>query len=132
MSRRSADGISLDHIIVRVRDLDESVAFWTRYVGLTDEGREGPFAMLRVGPSTVLQLAPWGTEGNEHFAFALEPAAFDTAFERLRADGVPYGDGFHDVGNLKGPGTETGARGPGRTVYFFDPNRHLLELRSYA
>ncbi len=124
--------VSLDHIIVRVKDLDESVAFWTRHLGLSDEGREGPFAMLRVDASTVFQLAPWGTEGNEHFAFALDPPDFDAAFARLKEDGDAYGDTFHEVGNMKGPGDESGARGPGRTLYFFDPNHHLLEIRSYA
>jgi len=125
-------GVAFDHTIVRVKDLDESVAFWTRYLGVRDEGREGPFALLRVDASTLFQLAAWGTDGNEHFAFALDAADFDAAFARLRDDGVPYGDSFHDVGNMQGPGTETGALGPGQTVYFFDPNQHLLEIRTYA
>ncbi len=123
--------ITFDHMIVRVKDLEESVAFWTRFLGLTDEGRDGPFAVLRVDDDTTIQLAPWGTEGNEHFAFALDPDDFDSAFERLKEAGVPYGDTFHEVGNMKGPGNERGARGPGRTLYFFDPNHHLLEIRSY-
>lgn len=124
--------VGFDHTIVSVKDLDASVAFWVRYLGLADEGREGPFAMLRVDANTMFQLAPWGTAGSGHFAFSLEPQEFDAAFERLQADGIAYGDSFHDVGNMKGPGTETGARGPGRTVYFFDPNHHLLEIRSYG
>lgn len=124
--------ISLDHVIVRVKDLDESVAFWTRYLGVVDEGREGPFAMLRLNGETVVQLAPWGTEGHEHFAFALDGQAFDDAFARIQEDGIAYGDSFEAVGNMKGPGTESGARGEGRTVYFMDPNRHLLEIRAYA
>ena len=88
--------------------------------------------LLRVNEGTTVQLAPWGTEGNEHFAFALSAEAFDAAFARLREDGIRYGDSFHDVGNQQGPGEESGARGPGRTLYFFDPNHHLLEIRSYA
>ncbi len=123
--------VAFDHIIVRVKDLEESAGFWTRFLGLTDEGRDGPFAVLRVDDSTTFQLAAWGTEGNEHFAFALDPDDFDSAFERLKEAGVPYGDTFHEVGNMKGPGNERGARGPGRTLYFFDPNHHLLEIRSY-
>ena len=123
--------VAFDHIIVRVKDLEESVEFWTRFLGLTDEGRDGPFAMLRVDDSTTFQLAPWGTEGNEHFAFALDPDDFDSAFERLKEAGVPYGDTFEEVGNMRGPGNARGARGPGRTLYFFDPNHHLLEIRSY-
>ena len=124
--------VTFDHTIVRVKDLDTSVEFWVRYLGLSDEGREGPFAMLRVNEDTMIQLAPWGTEGNEHFAFSLDPPEFDAAFELLKQDGIAYGDTYLDVGNMKGPGTELGARGAGRTLYFFDPNHHLLEIRSYA
>jgi catechol 2,3-dioxygenase-like lactoylglutathione lyase family enzyme len=122
--------VSLDHIIVRVNDLEESAAFWVHHLGLADEGRDGPFAMLRVDPSTMIQLAPFGGEGNEHYAFGFAPAEFDAAFARIQEAGIPYGDTFHEVGNMKGPGDETGATGPGRTVYFFDPNHHLLEVRS--
>ena len=39
---------------------------------------------------------------------------------------VVRGSASHDTG------TETGARGPGKTIYFFDPSRHLLEIRCYA
>ena len=121
----------LDHTIVSVNGLEESVAFWTRFLGLEDAGRDGPFAVLRVTPSTTIQLAPWGGEGGQHFAFAMEPAEFEAAFARLREAGVPYGDSFHSVGNGQGPGVESGARGPGKAVYFHDPNRHLLEIRTY-
>jgi catechol 2,3-dioxygenase-like lactoylglutathione lyase family enzyme len=124
--------LALDHLIVRVRDAEETVAFWARYLGIVPEGVDGPFHVVRVSESTTIQFAPWGTEGNEHFAFALAPGDFDASFARLREDGIPFGDSFHDVGNQQGPGTESGARGPGRTVYFFDPNRHLLEIRSYT
>jgi catechol 2,3-dioxygenase-like lactoylglutathione lyase family enzyme len=42
-------------IILRVRDLDESVAFWTETVGLTLTTRAGPFAFLD-GESVQLTL----------------------------------------------------------------------------
>jgi len=123
--------LTLDHLILPVQDAAESVAFYTRTLGLRDEGTDGPFSVLRVSPTLTLQLAPWGTKGGEHLAFALEPAEFDALFERLRAAGIPYGDSFDSVGNMKGPGREGGARGMGDAVYFFDPSRHLLEIRCY-
>jgi hypothetical protein len=58
-------------------------------------------------------------------------AEFDAAFARLRENGIEYGDSFHAVGNHEGPGDEAGARGVGKTLYFFDPNKHLLEIRHY-
>jgi catechol 2,3-dioxygenase-like lactoylglutathione lyase family enzyme len=123
--------VQLDHTIVHVNDLDATVAFWTRYLGVFDEGFAEPFRVLRVAPELTIQLAPWGTEGNAHYAFALPPAEFDASLERLRADGVPFGDSFHSAENGQGPGEESGARGVARTIYFFDPNRHLLEIRAY-
>jgi hypothetical protein len=32
---------------------------------------------------------------------------------------------------MRGPGDETGARGPGKAVYAFDPDRHSIEIRHY-
>ncbi len=52
-------------------------------------------------------------------------------FRRLQDLSVPYGDSFHVVGNNQGPGIELGSRGNGKTVYFFDPSKHLLEIRTY-
>ena len=42
---------------------------------------------------------------------------------RIRALGIEYGDSFHAVGNMQGPGIEAGARGDGDSVYAFDPSR---------
>ena len=123
--------IALDHLILPVKDASESIAFYTRFLGLRDEGQDGPFSVLRITPTLTLQLAPWGSDGGEHLAFALEPAEFDATFERIRAAGIPYGDSFHAVGNMQGPGRESGARGAGDAVYFFDPSKHLIEIRCY-
>ncbi len=124
--------IALDHLILAVNDADASVAFCVRVLGLAHEGRRGPFEVLRVTRDFVLQLAPWGTKGGQHLAFALDAAGFNAAFARIRADGVPYGDSFHDVGNMKGPGIEAGAHGDAPALYFSDPNQHLLEIRRRA
>lgn len=122
---------TLDHLILTVNDREDSVRFYTDVMGFGHEGEDGPFSVIRVSPDTTLQLAPWGTEGGQHLAFALSPAEFEAAFERVRAAGLAYGDSFHDVGNMRGPGEEAGARGLAPTVYLFDPNGHLIELRHY-
>jgi glyoxylase I family protein len=123
--------VTLDHLILKVNDREASVRFYTEVMGFADEGEDGPFSVIRVSPDTTLQLAPWGTHGGDHLAFALSPEEFAAAFDRLRAANVPYGDSFHDVGNMQGPGEEAGARGLGPTLYLFDPNGHLVELRHY-
>ena len=100
----------LDHVILKVNDLAASVAFYTEILGFKNEGRDGPFTVIRAGPDCQLQLAPWGTPGMEHYAFAVSR---------------------DELGSNSGPGEETGARGLAPTLYFNDPNRHLLEIRSY-
>ncbi len=122
----------LDHLILGVNDRDASVAFYTEVMGFGCEGETGPFTVIRVNPDLTLQLSPWGTEGGEHLAFAMSEADFDATFARIVAAGIPYGDSFHDVGNMRGPGIEPGARGDAPSVYVFDPNQHLIEIRHYG
>ena len=121
----------LDHLIVMVNDRDKSIEFYTRILGFTYEGEREPFSVVRVTPDLVLQLAPWGTKGGEHLAFAMTRDEFDQAFGRIVDAGLEYGDSFHSVGNMRGPGEEPGARGPGKSLYVFDPNKHLIEIRYY-
>ncbi|HEY8216630.1 MAG TPA: VOC family protein [Acidimicrobiia bacterium] len=121
----------LDHIIVAVNDRDESLAFYTEVLGLEHEGDQGPFSVVRVTPDLTLQLAPWGTEGGAHLAFAMSAPEFATVFARVRERGIEYGDSFHDVGNMRGPGEEPGARGLAPSLYFDDPSRNLVEIRHY-
>jgi catechol 2,3-dioxygenase-like lactoylglutathione lyase family enzyme len=121
----------LAHLILNVNDRQATADFYARMLGFTHEGMDGPFTVLRVNDGLTLQLAPWGTKGGEHLAFALSKAEFDAAFARIREAGIPYGDRFDAVGCQRGPGMESGAKGTGEAVYFFDPNKHLLEIRHY-
>ena len=122
----------LDHIILKVNDLNASVAFYTGIMGFANGGADGPFTIIRVSEDLQLQLAPWGTEGFEHYAFAVAPDEFDAIFSRIRDAGIDYGPSFHDVGANTGPGVESGARGKAPTLYFNDPNNHLIEIRTYG
>lgn len=87
---------TLDHLILKVNDLDASLRFYTEVLGFSDAGRDGPFTIVKVGP--------WA-----------RPAA------RMRAK----------MASNSGPGSEVGARGAGPTLYFNDPNQHLIEIRAY-
>ena len=123
--------MTLDHLILMVNDREKSLRFYTTILGLPYEGERDPFSVVRVNADTTLQLAPWGTKGGEHLAFSMSRAEFDATFQRIRDAGIPYGDSFHAVGNMQGPGDEPGSRGPGKAVYCFDPDRHLIEIRHY-
>jgi len=132
--------IQLDHMILAVNDRKKSIEFYAGILGLKYEGDREPFSILRVTPDFTLQLARWGTKGGEHLAFAMSREEFDEVFRRVIDAKIEYGDDFHSVGNMRGPGDETaeslksaggGARGPGKNLYFFDPSRHLIEIRHY-
>ena len=93
--------VELDHIILKVNELDNSVAFYT------------------------------GVLGFEHYAFAVSRKEFDEIFSRGKQAGIDYGPSFDSVGANSGPGNESGARGEAPSVYFNDPNSHLIEIRTY-
>jgi catechol 2,3-dioxygenase-like lactoylglutathione lyase family enzyme len=123
--------LHLDHMILPVNDRDRSVDFYARILGLTHEGERPPFSVMRAAPDFVLQLAPFGTTGGEHLAFRLTRAEFDETFRRIRESGVDYGDSFDSVGNMRGPGDAEGAEGETKSLYLFDPSRHLIEILYY-
>ena len=122
---------TIDHLILNVNDVPASVEFYVNVLGFPLEGEDGPFTVIRVNEDFTLLLSPWGTNGNEHLAFALSREDFDKAFAHVKEKGIPYGDSFHSVGNNSGPGVESGARGPAPTLYMNDPNKHLIEIRTY-
>jgi catechol 2,3-dioxygenase-like lactoylglutathione lyase family enzyme len=121
----------IDHVIIKVNDVQASLAFYTGVLGFAAEGQDGPFTVLRAGPELQIQLAPWGTPGFEHYAFAVSKADFDAIYGRIKAADIAHGPTFDSVGANTGPGEESGARGRAPTLYFNDPNRHLLEIRTY-
>jgi len=122
---------TLDHIIIKVNDLETSVTFYSGVLGFVAEGTDGPFTIIRVGPDSLIQLAPWGTPGLEHYAFAVSKSGFEGIVRRIKAGDIKYGPTFDSVGANTGPGEEAGARGLAPTLYFNDPNLHLLEIRTY-
>jgi catechol 2,3-dioxygenase-like lactoylglutathione lyase family enzyme len=122
---------TLDHLILKVNDLEASVAFYTGVLGFAPMGRDGPFTIVRAGAEFQIQMAPWGTPGMEHYAFAVSKAEFEEIFRRIKAANIAYGPTFDSVGLNTGPGEESGARGLAPTLYFNDPNNHLLEIRTY-
>lgn len=121
----------LDHIILKVNDLQASVDFYTQIMGFSDEGLDDPFAVVRVAEDFQIQLAPWGTPGFEHYAFAVSNDDFEAIFQRVKSAGIEHGPSFDSVGVNTGPGLAPGARGDAPTLYFNDPNQHLIEIRAY-
>ena len=80
---------AIDHLILNVNEVPASVDFYVNVLGFELEGNDGPFTVIRVNEGFTLQLAPWGTEGNEHLAFALSREAFDKAFALVKEKESP-------------------------------------------
>ena len=119
--------VKLDHLILSVTDVEQSVRFYHRTFGFKYE----PTDLLRISPTLVLQLIQRPPSVSQHLAFSMSRAEFEATFARLKAANVPFGDNFDTVGAMTGPGKAHGSRKNGASIYFHDPDRHMLEIMRY-
>lgn len=124
----------LDHLVLRVIDLERMLRFYCDVLGCTIERRQDAIGLvqLRAGRS-LLDLvpvqgrlgraggAPPGAEGRnlDHFCFRVEP--FDAAVIRghLEAHGL----------SASPVATRYGAEGAGPSLYVTDPEGNVVELK---
>ena len=118
--------LGIDHVVLRVADLERAIAFYEGVLGAKVERRAEKFALvqLRAGRSLIdLIEAPAGkTTGGrnmDHFALRIEP--FDEAAIRAHLDAHGIG-----AGELK---TRYGADGDGPSLYIEDPDGNTVELK---
>jgi catechol 2,3-dioxygenase-like lactoylglutathione lyase family enzyme len=127
---------ALDHFVLRVADLERSLAFYGGLLGIgvegLDEHRRGekPFVSLRIGDS-LLDLVPDPTfdptsaataGGFVHFCMTV--AELDRVVSVLRAAAVHF---LHDE-----PVPRGGARGVGPSIYAVDPDGYVVELKQWT
>jgi catechol 2,3-dioxygenase-like lactoylglutathione lyase family enzyme len=127
----------IDHIVLRVVDLDRMIRFYTEVLGCTVERRQDAIGLvqLRAGSALVdlvpvdqklgrMGGAPPGKEGRnvDHFCFRVEP--FDEAAIRAHLDrfDVPHGPAE----------SRYGAEGEGPSIYIADPEGNTVELKGAA
>ncbi len=67
---------TIDHIILNVNEIETSVDFYVNVLGFKLEGQDGPFTVIRVSEHFTIQLAPWGTKGNDHLGVRSVAPAF--------------------------------------------------------
>jgi len=124
----------LDHFVLRVRDLDASIAFYRDVLGLPiemlDEYRAGtrPFVSARVG-GQLIDLVPDPTYdgslgGLVHFCVRVEGDLAGAVLPRVRAVGVEV---IEDE-----PMIRLGATGYGASIYVRDPDGYVVELKEEA
>jgi catechol 2,3-dioxygenase-like lactoylglutathione lyase family enzyme len=121
---------ALDHFVLTVRDVDATVAFYTRVLGMEAITFGVGRRVLAFGAQKI-NLHEAGREF-EPKALHPTPGAADLCFitsasppsvlAHLQACGVEV---------LEGPVSRTGARGLIVSVYFRDPDGNLLEVSSY-
>ena len=122
----------LDHTVVAASEIEATIEFYSTIMGFWYDGKFGNFEQIRINDGLILDFVSGDPEPARHFAFALDHESFDQVFARVKEAGISYGDSPHSRGNMKGPGKTMGARGSGDSVYFHDPNGHILEIRRYS
>lgn len=118
--------IVLDHHIVPSRERDRSARWLSEILGLPAPRRNGPFAAIELG-ATSLFFAGWDEEvPSQHYAFAVDTDEFDRLVDRLLDAGIEHW-AEHD-----GSGRATVRRDhDGNGVYFRSPDGHLLEVLTH-
>lgn len=119
--------LRIDHVVLTVRDIERTISFYERVLGMTavtfGEGRRA----LGFGDQK-LNLHQAGREF-EPKAKAPTPGSVDLCF----VTDTPLDDVIARLAELgvaieHGPVAKTGARGPLRSIYFRDPDGDLIEV----
>ena len=121
----------IDHLVLTVHDLDRTIDFYSRVLGMEPVTFAGGRRALSFGR----QKLNLHQSGREYEPKALKPAPgaidlclitdtpVEQVLEHLRAEGVHI---------VQGPVDKAGATGPIRSVYFRDPDGNLVEVSNYA
>jgi catechol 2,3-dioxygenase-like lactoylglutathione lyase family enzyme len=127
----------LDHVVLRVRDLDAALVFYIDVLGCTVEKVQAAIGLtqLRAGASLIDLVTLDGVLGRiggagpqeegrnvDHFALAIAP--FDEA--AIRAHLAAHGIAVTDSGE------RYGAEGSGPSIYIRDPDGNSVELKGPA
>ena len=127
---------AIDHVVLRVVDLDRMTGFYREVLGCTDERAQPEIGLfqLRAGSSLIdlvtidgklgaMGGAAPGPEGRNVDHFAITVAPFDDAAIRVHLR--------HDVA-IEQAGPRYGAEGEGPSIYISDPEGNIVELKGPA
>ncbi len=125
---------NLDHIVLRVKDIDAMLRFYIDVLGCTMEKTQDKIGLYQVrAGASLIDLVPVdgklgrmggaapGTEGRnlDHFAVRVDPYDEDAIRAHLKAHGVEPGES----------GSRYGAEGEGPSIYLRDPEGNMIELK---
>src|SRR4051795_4664165 len=120
----------LDHIVLRVSDMDRAISFYEQVLGLQVERRlpEIGLVQLRAG-SAMIDLVPqkggeapdsnMNGRNMDHYAVQIESMDVEALSAHLRRHGV-------DPGEVR---RRYGAEGYGSSIYNTDPDGNTVELK---
>src|SRR5437667_8778826 len=127
----------IDHIVLRVADLEKMISFYTRVVGCSVDKRRDDLGLvhLRAGSSLIDLIsldgrlgksggAGPGVEGRnmDHVCLRVENFNYDEIQHHLLSHNVQIGD-LH---------SNYGAEGNGPSVYISDPEGNIVEIKGPA
>ena len=129
--------VELDHIVLRVKDVERAIEFYTGTLGLAphrlEEFRAGevPFPCARVNDHTISDLLPWtedepvgdGPRNLDHFCMAVKGIDMAEFAEYLQSEGVTV--------HSERTGRRSGAQGMADSIYIKDTEGNTIELRRY-
>ena len=121
---------ALDHLVLRVADLDRAIRFYEDVLGCHVERRldEPKLVQLRAGASMIDLVPGSGAARSEeaaagrnldHFAVRISSFDFSALADHLRRHGVA-------VGEVR---RRYGAEGYGSSLYITDPDGNVVELK---
>ena len=115
----------LDHVVLRVSDMDRAISFYEQVLGLHIERRlpEIGLVQLRAG-NAMIDLVPQKqgeADGRnmDHYAVQIESMDVEALSAHLRRHGV-------DPGEVR---RRYGAEGYGSSIYITDPDGNTVELK---
>ena len=126
--------LGLDHVVLRVRDVERAMAFYCGLLGCSEERRIEALGLiqLRAGAHLIDLVdvnSPLGQAGGaapgrearnlDHFALQVAPFDAEAILAHLRASGVEPGS----------VAQRYGAQGMGPSLYITDPDGNVLELK---
>ena len=124
----------IDHIVLRIADLERTLAFYCGALGCTVERRQEAIGLiqLRAGRSLIDVVPLDGKLGRaggaapgaggrnlDHFCLRVEPFDGEAILAHLRASGL-------EPGSVE---SRFGAEGEGPSIYVTDPDGNVVELK---
>ncbi|MBY6164940.1 VOC family protein [Pseudooceanicola nitratireducens] len=117
----------IDHLVLTVRDIEASVAFYTRVLGVEAVTFAGGRRALAFGNQKI-NLQTLGQEQRNHACIGSGDLCLITnwpvqdVLDRLAQENITV---------VEGPVAKSGALGPITSVYFNDPDGNLIEVSRY-